>query len=103
MAIFFVLLSFKGDFLELLKALSKFKEHLILFTYPGHDLDSDFIIDNMRRFKKLNKLGFYGQWNLFKLETSQSKKKKLKNGLRKLKRLKMLKMLKRLLKIKMIL
>ena len=45
----------RKDFLELLKALSKFKEHLILFTYPGHDLDSDFIIDNMRRFKKLNK------------------------------------------------
>jgi len=45
----------RKDFLELLKALSKFKEHLILFTYPGHDVDSDFIIDNMRRFKKLNK------------------------------------------------
>ena len=45
----------RKDFLELLKALSKFKEYLILFTYPGHDLDSDFIIDNMRRFKKLNK------------------------------------------------
>jgi UDP-hydrolysing UDP-N-acetyl-D-glucosamine 2-epimerase len=45
----------RNDFLELLKALSKFKEHLILFTYPGHDLDSDFIIKNLRRFKKLNK------------------------------------------------
>ena len=45
----------RKDFLELLKALSKLKEHLILFTYPGHDLDSNFIIDRMKRFKKLNK------------------------------------------------
>ena len=45
----------RKDFLELLKALSKLKEHLILFTYPGHDLDSDFIIDKMIKFKKLNK------------------------------------------------
>ncbi len=44
----------RKDFLELLKALSKFKQHLILFTYPGHDLDSDFIISKMKRFKRLN-------------------------------------------------
>jgi UDP-hydrolysing UDP-N-acetyl-D-glucosamine 2-epimerase len=45
----------RKDFLELLKALSKIKEHLILFTYPGHDLDSDFIIDRIIKFKRLNK------------------------------------------------
>ena len=49
------ILKSRKDFLELLKALSKLKKYLILFTYPGHDLDSDFIIDNMRRFKKSNK------------------------------------------------
>jgi UDP-hydrolysing UDP-N-acetyl-D-glucosamine 2-epimerase len=41
-------------FLELLKALTKFKKDLILFTYPGHDLDSDFIIKEIEKFKKLN-------------------------------------------------
>ena len=45
----------RKDFLELLKALTKLKEHIILFTYPGHDLDSDFIINRMKGFKKLNK------------------------------------------------
>ena len=49
------ILQSRKDFLELLKALSKFKEHLILFTYPGHDLDSNFIIEKMKRFKILNK------------------------------------------------
>jgi UDP-N-acetylglucosamine 2-epimerase len=38
----------------LLKALTKFKKDLILFTYPGHDLDSDFIIKEIEKFKKLN-------------------------------------------------
>ena len=45
----------RSDFLELLIPLSKLKEHLILFTYPGHDLDSDFIIDKIKKFKNLNK------------------------------------------------
>ncbi len=45
----------RKDLSELLKALSKLKEHLIYFTYPGHDLDSDFIIKNLKKFKKLNK------------------------------------------------
>ena len=44
----------RKDFLELLKALSNYKEYLILFTYPGHDLDSDFIINHLKKFKKLH-------------------------------------------------
>ena len=44
----------RKDFLELLKALSCFREYLILFTYPGHDLDSDFIINNLKKFNKIN-------------------------------------------------
>lgn len=45
----------RKDFLELLKALSRFKNFLIFFTYPGHDLDSDFLIKKILIFKKKNK------------------------------------------------
>lgn len=48
-------LSSRNDFLELLKALTKFKKNLIFFTYPGHDIDSDFIIKNIQKFCRLNK------------------------------------------------
>ena len=45
----------RKDFLELIKALDKFNNYLIYFTYPGHDIDSDFIIEKITKFKKKNK------------------------------------------------
>lgn len=45
----------RKDFLELLKALSRFKNFLIFFTYPGHDIDSDFLIKKILNFKKKNR------------------------------------------------
>ena len=45
----------RKDFLELLKALSRFKNFLIFFTYPGHDIDSDFLIKKISNFKKKNR------------------------------------------------
>ena len=45
----------RKDLNELLKALSEFKNNFILFTYPGHDLDSNYIIKNIKKFCKSNK------------------------------------------------
>ena len=49
----------RKDFLELLKALSKLKEYLILFTYPGHDLDSDFIINHLKNLRNYIQMLYY--------------------------------------------
>ena len=45
----------RKDLKELLKALSEFKKNFILFTYPGHDFDSDYIIKSIKNFNKSNK------------------------------------------------
>ena len=45
----------RKDLKELLKALSDFKNDFILFTYPGHDFDSDYIIKRIKNFNKSNK------------------------------------------------
>ena len=45
----------RKDLNELLKALSIFKNDFILFTYPGHDFDSDYIIKSIKSFNKSNK------------------------------------------------
>lgn len=45
----------RKDLLEMLAALTKFKECFILFTYPGHDIESDFIIKSLKKFNIVNK------------------------------------------------
>ena len=45
----------RKDLNELLDALSSFKNDFILFTYPGHDFDSDYIIKSIKSFNKSNK------------------------------------------------
>ena len=45
----------RKDLNELLNALSTFKDDFILFTYPGHDFDSDYIIRSIKSFNKSNK------------------------------------------------
>ena len=45
----------RKDLNELLNALSSFKKDFILFTYPGHDFDSDYIIRSIKNFNKFNK------------------------------------------------
>tara|TARA_B100000787_G_scaffold101239_1_gene74793 strand:- start:2450 stop:3550 length:1101 start_codon:yes stop_codon:yes gene_type:complete len=45
----------RKDLNELLSALFNFKNDFILFTYPGHDSDSDYIISRIKIFNKLNK------------------------------------------------
>lgn len=44
----------RKDLNEILNALSSFKNNFILFTYPGHDFDSDFIIQSIKTFNKFN-------------------------------------------------
>lgn len=43
------------EFLNLLDSLKNFKEYFLLFNYPNHDLDSEFIIKKTQSFIKKNK------------------------------------------------
>jgi len=45
----------RKDLKELLNALSDFKNDFILFTYPGHDFDSDYIIKSIKNFNRSHK------------------------------------------------
>tara|TARA_B110000008_G_scaffold223031_1_gene223679 strand:- start:4213 stop:5313 length:1101 start_codon:yes stop_codon:yes gene_type:complete len=49
------ILQSRKDLKEILNALSYFKNNYILFTYPGHDFDSDYIIQNIKIFNKSNR------------------------------------------------
>ncbi len=57
------------DLLNLLDALKYFKDCSLIFTYPNHDLDSEFIIKKIKNFLKRNKnsklINSLGQENFY--------------------------------------
>ena len=61
----------RKDFNELLTSLEKVKNTTIVFSYPNHDVDSDYIITKINEFVKKNKnarlFKFVGQENYYQL------------------------------------
>ncbi len=61
----------RRDFRELLACLKKMKNTSMVFSYPNHDVDSDYIILKINEFVKKNKnsllLKFVGQENYYQI------------------------------------
>ncbi len=61
----------RKDLNELLNSLKKIKDTFIVFSYPNHDVDSDYIIKKINKFVKKNKnskvFKFVGQENYYQL------------------------------------
>ncbi|MDA7715683.1 UDP-N-acetylglucosamine 2-epimerase [Pelagibacteraceae bacterium] len=61
----------RKDFNELLNSLKKVKNTSLVFSYPNHDVDSDYIIVKIKEFVKKNKnsklFKFVGQENYYQL------------------------------------